>query len=89
MQSFESTYKGANKELHFIWPQYFFTHVRTSDPRNFLVICLHKNTKIQNETKHFWPFKTLACGSCIFTLSENLVTSRVHGSRNPARKTIQ
>jgi hypothetical protein len=30
---------------------------------------------------------TLAYGSCIFTLSESLATSRVHGSRNPARKT--
>ena len=28
------------------------------------------------------------CGSCIFTLSKNLATSRVHGSRYPARKTI-
>ena len=32
---------------------------------------------------------TRAAGECIFTLSENRVTSRVHGSRNPARKTIQ
>jgi hypothetical protein len=31
---------------------------------------------------------TLACGSSIFTLSESLATSLVHGSRNPARKTI-
>ena len=30
----------------------------------------------------------LACGSCIFTLSEILATSRVQGSRYPARKTI-
>ena len=29
---------------------------------------------------------TLACGSSIFTLSESLATSLVHGSRNPARK---
>ena len=27
-------------------------------------------------------------GSCFFTLSESLATSRVHGSRYPARKTI-
>ena len=27
---------------------------------------------------------TLACGSSIFTLSESLATSLVHGSRNPA-----
>jgi hypothetical protein len=32
---------------------------------------------------------TLACGSSIFTLSESLATSLVHGSRNPARKTIR
>jgi hypothetical protein len=32
---------------------------------------------------------TLACGSSIFTLSENLATSLVHGSRNPARKIIR
>jgi hypothetical protein len=32
---------------------------------------------------------TLACGSSIFTLSENLVTSLVHGLRNPARETIR
>jgi hypothetical protein len=31
---------------------------------------------------------TLACGSSIFTLSESLATSLVHGSHNPARKTI-
>ena len=29
------------------------------------------------------------CGSCIFTLSESLATSLVHGSRNPSRKTIR
>jgi hypothetical protein len=29
---------------------------------------------------------TLACGSSIFTLSESLATSLVHGSRNPARE---
>jgi hypothetical protein len=28
-------------------------------------------------------------GSSIFTLSESLATSLVHGSRNPARKTIR
>ena len=32
---------------------------------------------------------TLTCGSSIFTLSESLATSLVHGSRNPARKTIR
>jgi hypothetical protein len=32
---------------------------------------------------------TLACGSSIFTLSESLATSLVHGSRNPAWKTIR
>jgi hypothetical protein len=32
---------------------------------------------------------TLACVSSIFTLSESLATSLVHGSRNPARKTIR
>jgi hypothetical protein len=32
---------------------------------------------------------TLACGSSIFTLSESLAASLVHGSRNPARKTIR
>jgi hypothetical protein len=32
---------------------------------------------------------TLACGSSIFTLSESLATSLVHGSRIPARKTIR
>jgi hypothetical protein len=32
---------------------------------------------------------TLACGSSIFTLSESLATSLVHGPRNPARKTIR
>jgi hypothetical protein len=32
---------------------------------------------------------TLACGSSIFTLSEYFATSLVHGSRNPARKTIR
>jgi hypothetical protein len=35
---------------------------------------------------------TLVCGSSIFTLSESLATSLVnlvHGSRNPARKTIR
>jgi hypothetical protein len=32
---------------------------------------------------------TLACGSSIFTLSESLATSLVHGSRNPARKTFR
>jgi hypothetical protein len=32
---------------------------------------------------------TLACGSSIFKLSKSLKTSLVHGSRNPARKTIR
>jgi hypothetical protein len=32
---------------------------------------------------------TFACGSSIFTLSESLATSLVHGSHNPARKTIR
>ena len=32
---------------------------------------------------------TLACGSSIFTLSESLATSLVHGSRHPAWKTIR
>ena len=32
---------------------------------------------------------SFACGSCIFTLSENRATCQVHGSRYPARKTIQ
>ena len=31
---------------------------------------------------------THACGSSIFTLSESLATSLMHGSRNPARKTF-
>jgi hypothetical protein len=31
----------------------------------------------------------LACGSSIFTLSESLATSLVHGPRTPARKTIR
>ena len=52
MQSFESVYKGANKELNIICPQYFVMIItyRTSNQSNFLVICLHKNTKIQDET---------------------------------------
>ena len=57
-----------------------------------------KNTKQKSYAKSFklCKFSTfgkrknaLACGSCIFTLSETLATSRVHGSRWPARKTIQ
>ena len=32
---------------------------------------------------------TVACGSSVFALSESLATPPVHGSRNPARKTIR
>ena len=32
---------------------------------------------------------TRAAGECIFTLFESRATTQVHGSRYPARKTIQ
>ena len=47
---FESAYNGAYKELKIIYPQCFLHVYRTSNDCNFLVFCLHKNTKLQSET---------------------------------------
>ena len=57
----------------------------------FYQVLEQKNTKHLGCCSTFGKCKsTLACmRSRILPLSENLATSRVHGSRYPARKTIQ
>ena len=50
VQPFKSAYNSAFIELNFIFSQIAFLHTHcTLNTRNFLVFCLHKNTKLQNE----------------------------------------
>ena len=56
-----------------------------SDPCTWDVARFLESVKIHSPAARVYAFRL----RLIFTLSENLATSRVHGSRNPARNTIQ
>ena len=50
VQPFKSACNGAYKELNSICQQCFLTDVPHFKRSQFFTFCLHKNTKLQNET---------------------------------------